>query len=64
MYEKYYKEQGVLSFCGFKKFHPHDTESTIRIAYKEPVEQHILKQHLRDVCIMAAEVFEKIFNMF
>jgi DNA-directed RNA polymerase subunit L len=64
LYEKYYKDQEILSFCGFKKFHPHDTESTIRMAYKEPVEKHILKQHLRDACIMAAEVFEKIFGMF
>jgi DNA-directed RNA polymerase subunit L len=64
LYEKYYNDQSVLSYCGFKKFHPHDTESTIRIAYKEPTEKHIVKQHLRDVCIMAAEVFEKIFGMF
>lgn len=64
LYEKYYNDQEILSYCGFKKFHPHDTESIIRIAYKEPVEKHILKQHLRDVCIMAAEVFTKIFELF
>ena len=64
LYEKYFKDQEILSFCGFKKFHPHDTESTIRIAYKEPTDKHLVKQHLRDVCIMAAEVFEKIFGMF
>jgi DNA-directed RNA polymerase subunit L len=64
LYEKYYNDQEILTFCGFKKFHPHDTESTIRIAYKEPIEKHLLKQHLRDACIMAAEVFEKIFGMF
>jgi DNA-directed RNA polymerase subunit L len=64
LYEKYYKEQGQFSFCGFKKFHPHDSESTIRIAYKEPTEKHMLKQHLRDACIMATDVFETIFKMF
>jgi DNA-directed RNA polymerase subunit L len=64
LYEKYYKEQEILTYCGFKKFHPHDTESTIRIAYKEPIEKQLLKQHLRDACVMAAEVFEKIFGMF
>ena len=31
-----------LSFCGFKKFHPHDTKSTIRIAfYSLPPISHI-----------------------
>lgn len=64
MYEKYYNKEQILTFCGFKKFHPHDTDSTVRIAYKEPVEKNLLKQHLRDACIMGAEVFEKIFGMF
>lgn len=64
MYEKYYMGEEVLSFCGFKKFHPHDTESTVRVAYKEPTEKTMLKQHLRDTCITGAEVFEKIFSFF
>lgn len=64
MHEKYFKGQELLSFCGFKKFHPHDNDSTIRLSYKEPVEKHLLKQHLRDVCVAAAEIFEKIFDMF
>jgi len=64
LYDKFYKGMEILSFCGFKKFHPHDTDSVVRIAYKEPTEKHLLKQHLRDACISAAEVFEKIFTFF
>lgn len=64
LYDKYYEGEALLSFCGFKKFHPHDTESTIRIAYKQETEKHILKQHLRDASMIAAEVFEKLFKLF
>jgi len=64
LYDKYYQGEKILSFCGFKKVHPHDADSIIRLAYKETTEKHILKQHLRDVCIIAAEIFNKINKMF
>jgi DNA-directed RNA polymerase alpha subunit/DNA-directed RNA polymerase subunit L len=38
LYTKFYTSKTpTLNFCGFKKFHPHDAKSTIRIAF---VEQH------------------------
>jgi DNA-directed RNA polymerase subunit L len=64
LYDKYYQGDEILSFCGFKKVHPHDSDSMLRIAYKEPTEKHIAKQHLRDACVLAAEVFQKIHKMF
>ncbi len=64
LYDKYYEGDQILSYCGFKKVHPHDTDSIIRLAYKEPVEKHIVKQHLRDACMSAAEVFQSIYKMF
>ena len=64
LYDKYFEGQQILSYCGFKKVHPHDNDSVIRLAYKEETEKHILKQHLRDVCTDAAEVFDKIYKMF
>jgi DNA-directed RNA polymerase subunit L len=64
LYDKYYNGEEILSYCGFKKVHPHDSDSVIRLAYKEPTEKHIVKQHLRDVCVSAAEVFDKINKMF
>lgn len=64
LYDKYYIDEKILVFCGFKKVHPHDSDSIIRVAYKDPTEKHILKQHLRDVCVSAAELFHKIDKMF
>ena len=64
LYDKFFEGMAILSFCVFKKIHPHDTDSIIRLAYKEPTEKHLVKQHLRDACTAAAEVFLKINDMF
>lgn len=67
LYDKFYddsKGDSILSYCGFKKVHPHDSDSIIRLAYKESTEKHMVKQHLRDACADAAEVFNKIYKMF
>ena len=64
LYDKFYEGSKILSFCGFKKVHPHDSDSIIRIAYLEPTEKHLVKQHLRDACTDAAEIFLKIDKMF
>ena len=64
LYDKFFEGQQVLSFCAFKKVHPHDTDSIIRLAYKEATEKHIVKQHLRDACVAVAEVFQAIDKMF
>jgi DNA-directed RNA polymerase subunit L len=64
LYDKFYEGQQILSFCGFKKVHPHDSDSIIRLAYKEPTEKHLVKQHLKDACASAAEIFGKIYKMF
>jgi DNA-directed RNA polymerase subunit L len=64
LYDKFFEGSKILSYCGFKKVHPHDSDSIIRIAYIEPTEKHLVKQHLRDACTDAAEVFLKIDKMF
>jgi len=64
VYENFYMGEQLLSFCGFKKIHPHDTDSKIRIAYKLPTDKHMLRQHMKTVCVLAIEVFEKVYKMF
>ena len=64
LYDKYYMGEELLSFCGFKKFHPHDTESKIRVSYKLPTDKHMLRQHLKTVCVVVEELFTKIYKIF
>jgi DNA-directed RNA polymerase alpha subunit len=64
LYEKYYMTEQILSYCGFKKMHPHDTDSIIRIAYFENLDKNMVREHLRIACNDAIEVFEKVYRMF
>jgi len=64
LYEKYYIGEKTLTFCGFKKFHPHDTNSTIRIAFEKKSEKSMIKSYLHTACTDAQEVFKKIYNLF
>jgi DNA-directed RNA polymerase II subunit RPB3 len=64
LYEKHYQGDKTLSFCGFKKFHPHNLDSTIRIAFEKKADKSFVKQYLRDACVDAQDVFKRIYNMF
>jgi DNA-directed RNA polymerase subunit L len=64
LYEKYYLGEKTASFCGFKKMHPHDTKSIIRLAYQDKTDKHMCRTHLKTACAEAQEVFTKIYKMF
>ena len=60
MYAKFYENAQILTFCGFKKMHPHDTNSIIRVAYKEITDKTTIKQNLKACLEDAIAVFKKI----
>ena len=64
LYEKFYVGDKTLSFCGFKKFHPHNLNSTIRLAYNEKTDMSTIKFHLKTACMDVKSVFETILSMF
>jgi DNA-directed RNA polymerase subunit L len=64
LYEKYFIKEKLFTFCGFKKFHPHNTESIIRVAYNENVDKRMVSQHLRIACVDSIELFDKISMLF
>lgn len=63
MYTKFY-ETKILTFCGFKKMHPHDTYSIIRVAYKDAVDKSIIKGHLKECIDESIQVFSKVKKEF
>jgi DNA-directed RNA polymerase subunit L len=63
LYTKYY-ETNMLTFCGFKKMHPHDTYSIIRLAYSEAVEISTIKGHLQECIAEAINIFKRIRKEF
>ena len=57
-------ELGILTFCGFKKLHPHDSYSLIRVAYKEPVDISGIKGNLKECINHSTDLFMKLRKQF
>ena len=64
LYEKYYQGEKTLSFCGFKKFHPHNADSVIRMAFDKASDKNLLRQYVRVACVDAQELFKQIYALF
>lgn len=64
LYEKYYLGDKTLSFCGFKKFHPHDNGATVRLAFSQMGDKTLAKQYVRNSCIEAQNIYKKIKKFF
>lgn len=60
LYTKFYEGVKSLTFCGFKKMHPHDSESIIRVAYNEVVDNSIIKQNLKECIVESIRIYQKI----
>ena len=63
LYERFYLGDKSLSFCGFKKFHPHNKESTIRLAFSQSTDRSMIKHVLQLACIDAQAVFKIMFDL-
>jgi DNA-directed RNA polymerase subunit L len=59
-YTKYFENTKILTYCGFKKMHPHDNDSIVRIAYIEPVDKNIIKKNLSECINDAIGVYDKL----
>lgn len=64
LYEKFFEGTKILSFVGFKKFHPHDIESTIRVAFKTPMDVSSIKGYLQECIQDAKNIYAKIKKEF
>jgi DNA-directed RNA polymerase subunit L len=68
MYAKFFdkeeKDGKVLSYCGFRKMHPHDPDSIIRVAYLEPTDRTTIKGHLKECIADAIQVYDKCKSTF
>jgi hypothetical protein len=64
LYAKYFVELKTMTFCGFKKMHPHDNQSVLRVAYKEAVEISGVKIDLESCAKDIIRIFESIKSVF
>ena len=64
LYAKFFEDQATLSYCGFKKMHPHDADSIIRVAYKEMSDKNTVKKDLKSCITESIAVFKSIGDKF
>jgi len=64
LYSKYYEEMKTLTYCGFKKMHPHDSDSIIRIAFAEETDKAIVKQILKSCIADSISIYQQIKKKF
>lgn len=64
LYSIYCVAEKKMSFCGFKKMHPHDPDSIVRVAFNDSVGKTEVRQCLRSACVDALNVFNNVYKMF
>lgn len=60
LYKRYFEESGEMTFCGFRKAHPHDTYATIRVCYQSLTEEEQVMTHLKYVAKQARVILGEI----
>jgi len=63
LYSRFY-ETGVLTYCGFKKMHPHDSSSIIRLGYKDAVDKAVIKGNLKECIENGKQIYAKLKKEF
>ena len=64
LYDNYFQKEEVLTFCGFKKDHPHTPGSTIRIAFNQETTKELVVQYLVNAANTAIEFYVKLLEQF
>ena len=64
LHNTYYKERNILTYVGFRKNHPHDSYSIIRVAFKDKIkfgnEYDVISAIISQCCDSAIEIYESI----
>lgn len=64
LYDMFYNGEKTIIYCGFQKYHPHNLESVLRIAYIKPITNDILIDDLKKIIIKGIDTFRKIQKEF
>lgn len=64
LHAKFFDGIKTMTYCGFKKMHPHDDNSIVRIAYKEDTDKVVIKQNLKMCIADAITIYKNIQRSF
>jgi DNA-directed RNA polymerase subunit L len=62
IHTNHYAGNRTVSFCGFRKTHPHDNHSMIRIAFNAPTDIDIVHAYLIAAARDSAAVFQSLIS--
>lgn len=62
LYVSYYPS--VLNYCGYKKNHPDDSHSVIRLGYSDETTMELIKEQIKTSIVLLVDVFQKIRKSF
>jgi DNA-directed RNA polymerase subunit L len=62
LYAKHFNE--TLSYCGFRKPHPHIDQSIIRLGFKSPTDKVAVTTYIVNAAVDAIRIYEKIGKTF
>ena len=65
IFSNYYNiSGGIVSFCGFKKPHPHALDSFIIVSFKDEIELSIVQEHVSKVILESISIYKSLFESF
>jgi DNA-directed RNA polymerase subunit L len=65
IFSNYYdKPNGSVSFCGFKKPHPHALDSFILVAFKEETDLSKVQEYISKIVLECVSIFKSLFESF
>lgn len=64
LFKNYYENIGSLLYCGFKKLHPHDTDSVIRLTFKQEEQPNIGLEYIKACSQEAIQILNSIMKKF
>lgn len=64
IHDKHFIQDKSVTFCAFKKIHPHDMSSILKLAFVMDVDNNYVRQIIRTAIVECVEVIDKIHNLF
>ena len=64
LYQKRFYGDKTVAFVGFRKNHPHDLDSIIRIAYKKPTDEAVVRQNIHSAVEQLISIYKEIKKPF
>ena len=62
LYQEHFVADKTLSFCGFRKPHPHSTDSIIRVAFHNQIDKVGVSGYFQGACDSAINAFTKMME--